>query len=236
MPTKKGAGGKNQEYDATTGRYVGFRQNTSYAEIIERDKQTVETHGKKPNKSVSQKNREEKDSYFNLATAVKGKPMSHEEANGNNPNPTYRIKVGSESNCFACCAAYIMRKMGYDVEAKLYNKQTMYDLALHPFSMFDNVKIEILTKNEFEQTVTASKDDYLINYNHKGSKSLHVVVVFGNKKNKKVYDAMTGRTQNINVFCKTIDDGYKYGIQVVNTKNLAPNKRIERTVKWKKKD
>ena len=41
MPTKKGAGGKNQNYDASTGRYGNgtgakeYRQNTSYAEITE---------------------------------------------------------------------------------------------------------------------------------------------------------------------------------------------------------
>lgn len=42
MPTKKGAGGKQQAYDESTGRYGGFRQNTDYKEIVESEKKLAE--------------------------------------------------------------------------------------------------------------------------------------------------------------------------------------------------
>ena len=44
--------------------------------------------------------------------------MTHEQANGNMPNPNYKVGIRDEYsiNCQSCVVAYELRRRGYDVE------------------------------------------------------------------------------------------------------------------------
>lgn len=55
----------------------------------------------------------------------RGRPMTHEEADGNKPNPHYDTDENQQEICQACALAYEMRRRGYDVEARGF-KQEIY--------------------------------------------------------------------------------------------------------------
>lgn len=48
----------------------------------------------------------------------RGKRMTHEQANTGRVNPNYEPKTGFDTNCSTCSATYILRSMGFDVQAK----------------------------------------------------------------------------------------------------------------------
>lgn len=48
----------------------------------------------------------------------RGKRMTHEQANTGRVNPNYAPKTGFDTNCSTCSATYILRSMGFDVQAK----------------------------------------------------------------------------------------------------------------------
>ena len=54
-----------------------------------------------------------------IAGVSRGSEMSHDEADGNKPNPSYQKIDGARQNCQAAVVAYEMRRRGYDVESAL---------------------------------------------------------------------------------------------------------------------
>lgn len=59
-----------------------------------------------------------------ISGVARGEPMSREEANGGNANPSYDQGGGYRTNCQTCVVAYEARLRGYDVQAKPYSKGT----------------------------------------------------------------------------------------------------------------
>lgn len=70
-----------------------------------------------------------------IAGVKRGKPMSFEEAAGDEINPHYYDgSEGNYNNCQCCVVAYEARRRGYDVEAVAQNgKGKPGELSFHPF-------------------------------------------------------------------------------------------------------
>lgn len=56
----------------------------------------------------------------------KGNPMSYEEANKGKENPNYSKGGGYRVNCQTCTVTHMLRRLGFDVEAKPNIKQSAY--------------------------------------------------------------------------------------------------------------
>lgn len=57
---------------------------------------------------------------------VKGKRMTYEEANKGKENPQYKKGEGYRVNCQTCTVTHMLRRLGFDVEAKPNIKQSAY--------------------------------------------------------------------------------------------------------------
>lgn len=67
-----------------------------------------------------------------IDSAVKGAPMTFEQADSGNCNPHYgdKSKIGYRHNCQTCVAVYVARRQGYDVSAlPNLNNKNIYDLS-----------------------------------------------------------------------------------------------------------
>ncbi|MBR2974832.1 MAG: hypothetical protein IKC47_03725 [Clostridia bacterium] len=131
----------------------------------------------------------------------------------------------ARSNCVESCVAYILRRQGYDVVAKLYN-DNLYKYAINPFLVFDNP--EILVANSFDELknfVTKDNGEFMIKYKLNNSKYWFTQIIYKDSSNNVgVYDAMRGTESNLEDFSKTVDWSNK--IEMVNIHEVTLNNKV----------
>lgn len=96
-------------------------RSKKWREGVEIDGQSYEEwkEGKKNDQGTQQPSELEQ----KIAGVVKGKPMTHEEADTGRVNPNFLKGVGYRINCQSCVVAYEARRRGYDVEVVSNDKQ-----------------------------------------------------------------------------------------------------------------
>lgn len=89
---------------------------------------------------IEEKEKSSSDEIGGILGIVKGKPMSHQQADEMRANPNYKTREFKYlNNCQVCVLAYEMRRRGYDVEAAPYSsneKSVTYRLSLEPSGAF----------------------------------------------------------------------------------------------------
>ena len=177
-----------------------------------------------------------------IAGAMRGKPMSFEEAGGNNVNPHYNDSDAEENgyrnNCQSCVAVFEARMRGYDIEAKPFDEgnETMKRFRLHPNNAFYNSKTgkepEIKHGNNvydheslrqwLNDEIKPKERHALIFYREK--QSGHILIVGKNKHGEfYYYDPQSGESgDDIGFLEKTIREH-------INLNNSGKNPGLFRT-------
>ena len=173
-----------------------------------------------------------------------GEPMTHEQANGNMPNPNYKVGIRDEYsiNCQSCVVAYELRRRGYDVETlgRIFGDENNIPnkLAFHtelawkdfegktPISKIaggKNKTIENL-KEEFNQH-TLEIGRYHIKWEYARGNFAHIVTFerFSNGESI-IYDAQTGALLQLEKIIKGAN--INNGIKILRVDNLLVNNDI----------
>lgn len=148
-----------------------------------------------------------KDGY--IAGAVKGNPMTFEQADSGNCNPYYHDNVkgktiGYQTNCQTCVATYIARRKGYDVRAlpNLNNRNIdnlAYNVSLAYKDKSGNHPKTINVRNlddAYNKLVAQGGKGELValRFSWAGRNSGHIVIVDNLKAggmNARIYDPQT---------------------------------------------
>ena len=141
-----------------------------------------------------------------IDSAVKGTPMTFEQADSGNCNPHFGdySKIGYRHNCQTCVAVYVARRQGYDVTAlpNLNNEniyRLSYDTALayrteqgrHPAQI---AKRRGQTNYDFLQETVKEGGIYSLEFQWAGRTSGHIITVEKDSAgNIRLYDPQTNQ-------------------------------------------
>jgi SPP1 gp7 family putative phage head morphogenesis protein len=134
-----------------------------------------------------------------IATLIKGKPMTKQQANGGKVNP-----LGYKDNCQSCVACYEARLRGYDVIAQNYNSDIAKELAHKPNIAFidpktnkppEFIKLNVKNANScYKSLNTFVKENQRYGFAHYNDKGGHIIEVTKTNGKLEFYDPQNGKT------------------------------------------
>ena len=84
---------------------------------------------------------------------TKGKPMTYEQANKGKENPKFGKEEGYRVNCQTCTVTHMLRRLGFDIEAKPNIRQSAYnEMAKHGITWEERFLNRDGTKPDYDYT------------------------------------------------------------------------------------
>ena len=174
-----------------------------------------------------------------IAGALKGTPMTFEQADSGNVNPYYMKGIGYAFNCQTCVATYIARRQGYDVRAlPNLNNKNIYSLSYNTNLAYVNAKKQAKPKGTgttmwLEQTIKQG-EIYSVEFCWKGKRQGHIITCERDKTGSlRLYDPQTNKiykNQDMkSYFARTTD------VEITNLTNVKINERFCDSIMKKEK-
>ena len=138
------------------------------------------------------------DKNTNRFDNIKGRPMTHTEADSGRVNPDYMQRAGANTNCQSCVVAYEARLRGYDVQAlpnvrgtgckELSRDTTKAWIAPNGKKpKIEKKPIGMETSTWIDNTVKEG-ERYTLQYKHSGKRYGHIISVSKENGRLKLYD------------------------------------------------
>ena len=186
-----------------------------YKEFYRQKKKEREKQRRKENKAYADKKRAQlKNPEHNpdanyvhkdgaIAGAVKGKPMTFEQADSGNCNPGItQDAIGYRHNCQTCVAVYVARRQGYDVRAlPNLNNRNIHDLSYMTNLAYvtkDGQHPGYIGKYPGQKTLVYLNNNvkpgriYSLEYKYTGKNSGHIITIEKDANGQlRLYDPQT---------------------------------------------
>lgn len=160
-----------------------------------------------------------------IAGAVKGTPMTFEQADNGNCNPYYgKGLIGYKTNCQTCVAVYIARRQGYNVRAlPNLNNKNIYRLSTNTTLAYNGAIKENKPKGKgvttwLEQTIKQG-EIYSVEFRWGKSSKGHIITCERGKDGVlRLYDPQTNEITNN----KDINNYFSYTseVKIMNLTNV----------------
>ncbi len=221
-----------------------YRQNTSYEEILGKNKKKKKSLKKATciDKNNFQEHTPEKNYTYKkgcIAGAEKGKKMSFRQADNGAFNPYHKLVEGYEDNCQTCVAVYVARRQGYNVRALpylysgSYTNSTMRDLANNPYKAYKDAQNEQPqaikyfgeNKHSFLEKIIQPGEIYSVSFGwRKGG--FHIILAEKDVDGKLfLYDPQSNKkyaNNKISKYFKSVERSMVY----VNLTNVSMNEAV----------
>lgn len=178
-----------------------------------------------------------------IAGIKKGKPMSFNEADGGNTNPGYNNDVYRQGNCQSCVPAFFARLLGFNVQAKPYDKTNKIMKALslktnlawidRNTKTFPEIKTPKKTGSELTDWLVKHVEPnkyYSIGFEYKKNLFLsggHVLVIYKDKNVLTLYDPQDNTIiKSINEIANYLRQASPNSVEFYNISDCNLNKSV----------